>query len=87
MIKNLELEMVNSNKVLDSELTHEGFTIDTETISSLSKKMSSLNASVLKMYFTNSSKILGRDFMLVMLDPKELTRIQRLILWLFRKGF
>jgi len=64
---------------------HEGFELDKPYISALSKKMTKVNASTLKLYFTNCANVYDRDVLFAIIDEKKLTLLQKIVLYLFKR--
>jgi hypothetical protein len=62
------------------EPSHEGFPIDQDLISSMSEDMERMAAGTSKLTIEKSSKIMNRNFILYMYDPKALSWRQRLAL-------
>lgn len=85
MVKHISI--TTENKDPKEDPSHEGFDISKDNISLYSKSMTRLNANILRLWFTKSSKIMNRDLVLVMYEPKNLTLFQSLILWVFKRWF
>jgi len=75
------------NKKKDSPLTHDGFQLDKEFISELSKARERMKANNIKLWVEASPHIMGNDMLLCMYQANDLTPRQKRILKIFRKGF
>lgn len=67
------------------ELSHEGFEIEKSLISSMSKGMDEYEAGYLRVSFLDSSKIMGRDLYIVMMDPGAVPKWKRWAVRLLEK--
>lgn len=66
--------------------SHDGFDIDKEFMSDVSKTMTRLNASTMKLNFSKCGTMMNRDVMIAIWDFQKLTLIQRTVIWMFKKA-
>lgn len=81
IITHASMDMDATKESKEAPYTNEGFAIDKEYIAAFSKQMEEFNAGYMRTAFTNSKKINGKSLYLIFLEPKYLSRWQKMVLW------
>lgn len=67
------------------EPSHVGFSLEQEFMSLASRRMTKMNANIMKLTFTKCRTMMNRDVMVMIWEPENLTLTQKFVMYLFKK--